>query len=66
MDNQNIKVSVICLTYNYKYANFIQGGRYLDILGVGENEVTYNSENTGYCLSEIMESNSASTAIALS
>ena len=47
---------------SYKYANFIQGGRYLDILGVGENEVTYNSENTGYCLSEIMESNSASTA----
>ena len=47
---------------SYKHANFIQGGRYLDILGVGENDVTYNSENTGYCLSEIMEASSASTA----
>ena len=47
---------------SYKYANFIQGGRYLDIVGVGENDSTYNSENTGYCLSEIMESSSSSTA----
>lgn len=47
---------------SYKYANFIQGGRYLDILGTGENNVTYNVEDTGYCISEISESSSSGTA----
>lgn len=47
---------------SYKFARYIQGGRYLDILGVGENDTTYNDEKSGYCLTEMMEAATGSTA----
>lgn len=43
----------------YRDTKFIQGGRYLDILTVGEGNAT---ENTGFCLSEVMEGTSAAYA----